>query len=85
MWASEAQIIWEEAAKKIGIKIKTDWSVNLFIDYWELHWDSKVEDLEEEVPLNFKLNFYKRWPKNKKRRSHKKRWTHKKKSKYARK
>ena len=31
MWASEAQIIWEEAAKKIGIKIKTDWSVSFLL------------------------------------------------------
>ena len=83
MWKSEVQIIWERAARKIGIKITG--SVNLFAKYWELPWDSKVEDLEEEVPLNFKINFYKRWPTNKKKRSYKKRWTHKKKSKYARK
>jgi len=84
MWKSEVQLNWEIEARKIGIEIKKIVSENIFVDYWDLPWDSKVEDLEEEVPLNYKINFYKKFSTYKKKRSYKKNWTHRKRSKYNR-
>lgn len=60
MWKSQVQNNWEKSAKKIGIKIKKDKKVNVFIDYWELPFQSKVENLEEEYPSYYIIKFYKK-------------------------
>ena len=59
MWKSKVQYKWEKAARKIGIKVKKNKDINIFIDYWELPLDSKVQDLEEILPSFYKVKFYK--------------------------
>ena len=78
MWKSAVQYKWEEAAKEIGIEIKENATENIFIDYWELSLDSKVEDLEEEIQPGYKIKFYKEYTTYKKKRCCKTKWTHKK-------
>ena len=82
MWKSKVQYLWEEAAKKIGIKIKYIKEDNIFCDYWELDLDSKVENLEEEVPIWYKVRFFEKPKVQRKRRSCKTKFTYRKKNNY---
>lgn len=79
MWKSEVQCHWEEEAKKIGITTSTkSRKENLFVDYWELPWGSKVEDLEEVYPPKYTIKFCKKITVQRKKKSPKNKWTHKK-------
>lgn len=82
MWKSPVQRNWEEAARKIGYKFNYQ-QEDIFVDYWDLPENTKVEDLEEEREVLHKLKFFKKRTYKKKRSGTK--WTYKKSHKNTRK